>query len=222
MPLLKRGTPQVSPDVAYIAPCASLIGSVRIGEGSSVFYGSVLRADACNMGSDRSEGEFEYWRNLSQKQRKAEDADDSDEAGGGGIFIGKNTNVQDGCIITSKVDHTSIGDGVTIGHCAQIHSATVEDGSLIGMGSILNPGSKVESLAFVAAGAVVGRDQVVKSGELWVGNPARKIRDLSEEEKGRLAYQAESYVETATSQNHAMELGKENVQIESGEKNKDQ
>jgi len=230
MPLLKRGTPEVSDKVAYIAPCASLIGSVRVEEGSSIFYGSVLRADACNMGSGRTEEEFENWRALSKEQRKIQDADDADGPGGGGIFIGKGTNVQDGCIITSKLDHTSIGDGVTVGHCAQIHSATVEDNCLIGMGAILNPGSKVESLSFVAAGAVIGKGEVVKSGELWVGNPARKLRGLREEEKQRLFYQADEYVKLATSQNHAMELGgnvsddiiNQDVLIESGKSDKDQ
>jgi len=199
-------------------------------EGSSIFYGSVLRADACNMGSGRTEEEFENWRALSKEQRKIQDADDADGPGGGGIFIGKGTNVQDGCIITSKLDHTSIGDGVTVGHCAQIHSATVEDNCLIGMGAILNPGSKVESLSFVAAGAVIGKGEVVKSGELWVGNPARKLRGLREEEKQRLFYQADEYVKLATSQNHAMELGgnvsddiiNQDVLIESGKSDKDQ
>ncbi len=208
MPLLKRGTPEVSDKVAYIAPCASLIGTVRVGEGSSVFYGAVLRADACHMGCGRTEEEFENWKSLSKDQRKIQDSDDADGAGGGGIFIGNGTNIQDGCVITSKVDHTTIGNGVTVGHCAQIHSATVEDNCLIGMGAILSPESKVESLSFVAAGAVIGKGEIVKSGELWVGNPARKLRDLREEEKQKLFYQADEYVKLATSQNHAMELGK--------------
>ena len=98
------------------------------------------------------------------------------------------------------------------------------------MGAILNPGSKVESLSFVAAGAVIGKGEVVKSGELWVGNPARKLRGLREEEKQRLFYQADEYVKLATSQNHAMELGgnvsddiiNQDVLIESGKSDKDQ
>lgn len=207
MPLLKRGAPVVSDDVAYIAPCASLIGTVHVGEGSSVFYGSVLRADLCNMGCGRSQEEFEQWRALSREQRGEKDADETDSPGGGGIFIGKGTNIQDGCVITSRVDHSVVGDGVTVGHSAQIHSAVVEDNCLIGMGAILNPGSKVESLSFIAAGAVVGKGEIVKSGELWVGNPARKLRDLTEKEKQQLHYQADEYVKLATSQNSAMELG---------------
>lgn len=207
MPLLNRGVPRISDNVAYIAPCASLIGTVHVGEGSSVFYGSVLRADSCNMGCGRSEEEVEEWRASSRNKRIEKEAHPDDNAAGGGIFIGNGTNVQDGCIITAKVDHTEIGDGVTIGHCAQIHSATVEDNCLIGMGSILNPGSKVESLSFVAAGAVIGKGEVVKSGELWIGNPARKLRDLRDDEKDKLFFQADEYVKLATNQNNVMDLG---------------
>lgn len=216
MPLLKRGTPKVSPEIAYLAPCASLIGTVHIGAKSSVFYGAILRADACNMGCGRSQEELERWKGLSKQDRLMEDSketgdivvvDKSTGAVAGGIFIGENTNIQDGCIITSKADHTMIGNGVTVGHCAQIHSATVEDHALIGMGAILNPGSKVETLSFVAAGAVVGANQVVKSGELWVGNPARKLRELTHGEKQQLFYQAEEYIKVASAQSNVMQLG---------------
>lgn len=207
MPLLKRGTPVVSDEIAYLAPCASLIGTVHVGKGSSIFYGAVLRADDCNMGCGRSSEELEEFKNKDKEKRFIEDRDTDDTAGGGGIFIGEGTNIQDGCVITSKKEHTKIGNGVTVGHLAQIHSATVEDNCLIGMGAILRPGSKVESLSFVAAGAVIGENEVVKSGELWIGNPARKLRDLSDKEKNHLYYQASEYVKLATSQNNAMDLG---------------
>ena len=207
MPLLRRGTPVVSDDIAYLAPCASLIGTVHIGAGSSVFYGAVLRADDGNMACGRSKEEFDYWKAMSKEERLTQDKDIDDTAGGGGIFIGENTNIQDGCIISSRDDHTTIGNGVTVGHCAQIHSATVEDNSLIGMGAILTSGSRVESMAFVAAGAVIGKNEVVLSGELWIGNPARKLRNLTEKEKKHLSFQADEYVKLASSQSKVMNLG---------------
>ena len=212
MPLLKRGTPVISESIAYLAPCASLIGTVHVAAGSSIFYGAILRADACNMGAGRSKEEFETWKNLSKKQRLKQDSDVDDTAGGGGIFIGENTNIQDGCIVTSRDDHTNVGKGVTVGHCAQIHSAIVEDHCLIGMGAILCSGSRVESLSFVAAGAVIGRNVVVGSGELWVGNPGRKLRDLTVKEKDHLYFQADEYVKLATSQSGVMDLGG-NIQL---------
>lgn len=113
MPLIRRGEPHIDPNVAYIAPCSSLIGTVHIGKGSSVFYGSGLRADNCNMGVGRSKGEFDKWRSLSIEQRQLQDSDEEESPGGGGIFIGNGSNIQDGCIITSKQDHSVIGDNVS-------------------------------------------------------------------------------------------------------------
>jgi len=190
MPLLKRGKPKIDDNVAFIAPCSSLIGTVHVGSGSSIWYKAILRADRANMGLGHSEDTQEKWKGMNKFKREEVDPDSDNSAGGGGIFIGKNSNIQDGCIITSNEDHTMIGDGVTIGHMASINSSTIESNCLIGMGSTLNPGSRVESLSFVAAGAVVGRDVTVKSGELWVGNPAKKLRDLTQEEKEKLFYQA--------------------------------
>uniref|UniRef100_A0A7S2S611 Uncharacterized protein n=1 Tax=Eucampia antarctica TaxID=49252 RepID=A0A7S2S611_9STRA len=206
MPLLRRGCPQINENVALITPCSSLIGSVCIGEGSSVWYGSILKADTCNNGMGHGFKVESAWRNLNKAER-AKDNWMSGDPGGGSITVGKGTNIQDGCIVTAKDDHTIIGDGVTVGHCAQIHSSKVNDNCLIGMGSILQSGSVIDSFSFIAAGAVVGKGVHVPSGELWVGNPARKLRDLSEDEKQKLIYQAEKYVSVARNQNNVMELG---------------
>ena len=128
-------------------------------------------------------------------------------ANGGGIYIGEGSNIQDGCIVTSLEGHATVGKYVTVGHMAHIHSATVGDESLIGMGAVLKPGSVVESQSFVAAGAVVERGEVVKRGEIWGGNPARKLRDLTTEEKAKLRVQAEKYIHVAQSHNHVEDLG---------------
>jgi len=202
-PLLWSGKPIVHPEVAYVAPCSTLIGSVYIGPGSSVWYGAVLRADECQNSEafKKDNDSAEIWELPESRFR------DRIDHHGGGIFIGENTNIQDNCIITSRVDHCKIGNGVTIGHLAQIHSATVGDYSLIGMGSILLEGSVVESEAFVAAGAVVAPGEVVKSGELWLGNPARKLRDLTAEQREKLRYQSSEYVGVATTHQDVMLLG---------------
>ena len=187
-PLIWRGGPIVHEDAAYLAPCSTLIGSVRIGAGSSVWYGAILRADMCENGTSFRNPEDTSVFELDPARRETSRFTNRDV--GGGIFIGENSNVQDGCIITANVDHTDIGDGVTIGHLAQIHSATVKDFSLIGMGAILNEGVVVDSEAFIAAGAVVAPNTTVPSGELWVGHPARKLRDLSPQERQKLHYQS--------------------------------
>ena len=189
MPLLRRGRPIVSPDAAFIAPCSTLIGSVRIGPGSSVFYKSILRADNClnakSFNAPTIEDESAAWELDPYRHRK-----DETESVGGGIFIGENTNVQDGCIIDSRKDHTKIGDGVTIGHMASIHSATIGNNTLIGMGSLIQEGCEIGEECLIAAGAVIPKNTTVEAGELWIGHPARKLRDLSTEERQKLHYQA--------------------------------
>ena len=191
MPLLKYGRPLISDDVAYLAPCSTMIGSVRIGAGSSVWYKAVLRADECDNGSSFETGEAEgnVWE--LNPERFTEYRKNEGEYVGGGIFIGENTNVQDGSIITARVGHTLIGNGVTIGHMAQIHSAKIEDHCLIGMGSVIQEGCEIQTESFIAAGAVLPPNTVVKSGELWAGVPARKLRDLTAEQRQKLHYQAD-------------------------------
>jgi carbonic anhydrase/acetyltransferase-like protein (isoleucine patch superfamily) len=196
MPLLWSGRPLVDSAVAYVAPCATLIGSVRVRAGASVWYSAILRADEVVNALNDDSPELDRDR-----------FDDRRHHHGGTIVIGKDTNVQDGAIVTARVGHCRIGRGVTIGHLAQIHSATVGDYSLVGMGSVVQEGAVIESEAFVAAGAVIGPDQVVKSGELWVGNPARKLRDLSHDERRRLYKQSSDYVQVASGQRDVMLLG---------------
>jgi carbonic anhydrase/acetyltransferase-like protein (isoleucine patch superfamily) len=188
MPLLRRGAPIVSKQAAFVAPCSTLIGSVRIGPGASVWYRSILRADSCDNVSHFSNPEDDsVWELEANRLEHG----DTHLGFGGGIFIGEDSNVQDGCIISSRVDHTIVGKGVTIGHMAQIHSATIHDFSLIGMGSYIGEGVVVESESFIAAGAVVARGTIVPSGQLWVGHPARKLRDLSPLEREKLHYQSD-------------------------------
>jgi Carbonic anhydrases/acetyltransferases, isoleucine patch superfamily len=83
---------------------------------------------------------------------------------------------------------------VTVGHGCIIHACTIGDYCLIGMGAIILDGATVEANAFIAAGAVVGPGKVVRSGELWAGNPARLMRQLSEKDIVGLRYSADHYV----------------------------
>ncbi|KAL3757912.1 hypothetical protein ACHAWU_002832 [Discostella pseudostelligera] len=217
----EKPSEEVHNSIAFLAPCATLIGNVQLAPHTSIFYKAILKADVAAYGINtiRSKEQEERWRNLPVgSYGRKQDAglfDDGSGVGhptigganGGGIYIGEGTNIQDACIVTSYEGHTNIGRYVTVGHAAHIHSASVGDESLIGMGAILKPGSIVESQSFVAAGAVVERGTIVKGGEIWGGNPARKLRDLTNEEKGRLRMQAEKYIDVATSHNHVMELG---------------
>lgn len=191
--------------VAFLAPCATLIGNVHLGPNSSIFYKALLKADVAAHGVNtmHSAEQEEQWKSLPVgSHERIQDAgmwNNGQGIGhptigggnGGGIYVGEGTNIQDACILTSYEGHATIGSYVTVGHGAQIHSASVGDECLIGMGCVLKPGSVVEGQSFVAAGAVIERGDVVKSSELWGGNPARKLRVLSAEEKAKIRMQAE-------------------------------
>ena len=77
---------------------------------------------------------------------------------------------------------TVIGKYVTIGQGCLLRSATVEDKVVIGDRSILMEGSLVESNSVLAPGTVLPPGRLIPSGQLWAGNPARYVRDLSKDE----------------------------------------
>ena len=119
------------------------------------------------------------------------------------IRIGDRTNIQDGTVIHVSHDGphakrggfaTRIGSDVTIGHKAIIHACTIEDAVLIGMGAIVLDGAVVKKHGFVGAGALIAPGKVVGEGELWLGNPAKKVRLLSDAEIEALYYSAGHYV----------------------------
>eukprot|EP00597_Dinobryon_sp_UTEXLB2267_P003264 CAMPEP_0170080246 /NCGR_PEP_ID=MMETSP0019_2-20121128/16434_1 /TAXON_ID=98059 /ORGANISM="Dinobryon sp., Strain UTEXLB2267" /LENGTH=228 /DNA_ID=CAMNT_0010294125 /DNA_START=6 /DNA_END=692 /DNA_ORIENTATION=- len=148
----------------FVAPNASVIGKVLLLNHVSIWYGAVLRGD------------------------------------NSGIKVGHMSNIQDRAVINTVESLESgfpsdvdIGDYVTVGHGALLTSCTVGNRVLIGQGSIIQEGSEIGSNSMIAAGAVVLPGTAVPSGQLWAGNPAVYIRDLSEEEIAGLEKSAAAY-----------------------------
>jgi carbonic anhydrase/acetyltransferase-like protein (isoleucine patch superfamily) len=95
------------------------------------------------------------------------------------IVIGSGTTVQDNSVIHSAADRpTLIGKNVTIGHLSMAEGCTIEDGALIGMGSIVLHRARVGSRAMLAAGSVVREEQEIPPGVLAAGVPARVKKEL--------------------------------------------
>lgn len=91
----------------------------------------------------------------------------------GQVLIGARTSVQDGAVVVSGDDgSTVVGDDCVIAHLSSLSSCVVEDGSLVGSRAVVLDGAVVRSGAFVAAGAVVPESSEVPSGALAVGVPA--------------------------------------------------
>lgn len=117
----------------------------------------------------------------------------------GWVRIGARSNVQDLSMIhmTTGTSNTEIGDDVTIGHGVIVHGATIGDGALIGMGSILLDNARIGERALIGAGSLVSGGQTIPPRVLALGRPARVVRELTAEEceQGRLL--SARYVELA-------------------------
>lgn len=95
----------------------------------------------------------------------------------GEIIVGARTSIQDGTVIHATDDHfTRIGDDCVIGHIAHLEGCTVENGALVGSGSVILHRAVIHTGALVGAGAVVPNDMDVPSGAMALGVPA-KIRE---------------------------------------------
>jgi carbonic anhydrase/acetyltransferase-like protein (isoleucine patch superfamily) len=100
------------------------------------------------------------------------------------IQVGEDTNIQDLTVVHPQHDEDiEIGSRVVIGHNVMVHGRTIGDDALIGMGAILLPGSRVGNGCLVGAGALVPMNMVIPDGHLALGNPARVIRPVRDEEK---------------------------------------
>ena len=112
------------------------------------------------------------------------------------ITIGEGTNIQDGAVIhcTYERASTQIGNNVSIGHRAIVHGCTVHDNSLIGMGAIVMDHAVVEKDCIIAAGAVVLENTICESGSIYAGIPAKKVKQLSEEQIANLKRTAQNYI----------------------------
>lgn len=112
------------------------------------------------------------------------------------IRIGEGTNVQDGAVL--HVSHEThplvIGKRVVIGHGAVVHGCTIEDEALIGIGATILDGAVVERGAQVGAGALVAPGKRIPAGTLVLGAPARRVRDLTAEEREAIRDNARRYM----------------------------
>lgn len=104
------------------------------------------------------------------------------------IHIGNRVNIQDGAVIhcTYQKAPTVIGSNVSIGHKAIVHGCTLEDNVLIGMGAIVMDHAYVEKNSIIAAGAVVLENTRVESGSIYAGVPAKKVKEVSQEQMKNL------------------------------------
>ncbi len=167
MPLyaFKTHTPRIHPSV-FVAPSAQIVGNVRIGRDSSVWFQTVIRGDLET------------------------------------ITIGEKTNIQDLCMCHADEGiPLTIGRGITVGHRSVIHGCTIEDGCLIGMGSVIMNHAVIGEGSVVAAGAVVLEKTAIPPCSLVTGSPGKvkKTYDDPEQLAKSIHAMSEIYLKNARS-----------------------
>lgn len=173
----EKSLPLIAQD-AFVAPCATLAGLVEVWHHASIWYRVTIKAENST------------------------------------VRIGYCTNIQDGTVIEEAPkrlgpDHDGsvmIGNWVTVGHNCHLKACTIEDKCLVGMGSVLSTGSYMETGSILGAHSVLRPFQRIPHGQVWAGNPARYIRDVSEDESLGIEKGAEHYYETSKEHSDSMYL----------------
>lgn len=161
-----RGEAPVLGARVYIDECALVIGRVTLADDVSIWPFAVVRGDVNR------------------------------------IDIGARTNIQDGSVLHVVHDGPFVpgglplvvGDDVTVGHQAVLHAATIGHRCLIGMAAVILDGAVIEDEVIVAAGSVVPPGKQLARRGLYIGNPAKRFRELTDRELDRLTYGAAQYV----------------------------
>lgn len=112
------------------------------------------------------------------------------------IEIGEQSNIQDNsCIhVTNQTNPTVLGNQVTIGHNSMIHGCTIHDRVLVGIQSTVLDDVVIEPDVMIAAGSLVPPGKKLESGFLYMGTPARKVRELTDEEIQHITQNSDNYV----------------------------
>ena len=113
----------------------------------------------------------------------------------GEITVGERTSIQDGTIVHTTRDRpTVIGADCVVGHRAHLEGCVVEDGCLIGSGSLVLNRARIEAGAVVAAAALIREDMVVPAGALALGVPATVREGAGLRQRDWIANAVKSYV----------------------------
>ena len=152
---------------AWIAPSADVIGNVKIGKDSSIWFGAIVRGDVhkIRIGKRTSVQDLSM---IHVTHYKKEDMSDGNP--------------------------TIIGDDVTIGHKVMLHGCTINNGCLIGMSATILDGAVIGEGSIVGANSLVTQNKVFPPHSLIMGSPAKVIKTLSDEEVQGLIEHASRYV----------------------------
>ena len=111
------------------------------------------------------------------------------------IVIGANSNIQENAVVHVDIESpVIIGENVTIGHSAIIHGCNISNNVLVGMGSIILNNAKIGKNTIIGAGSLVTQGKSFPEGVLILGNPAKVVRELTDDEIKSIKKSADNYV----------------------------
>ena len=114
------------------------------------------------------------------------------------ITIGAGTNVQDNAVLhTDPGIQASIGENVTIGHCAMVHGCTIGANSLIGINAVVLNKARIGRNCLVGANALVPEGMEIPDNSMVLGTPAKVVRTLDAKVIATLTESARVYSEKA-------------------------
>ena len=100
----------------------------------------------------------------------------------GKIIIEDGCNVQENCTVHIFPGvTTTLKQDAHIGHGAVIHGATIGRNCLVGMNSVIMDNAVLGDECIVGALSFVKANEVFEARSLIVGNPAKKIKEVSDE-----------------------------------------
>ena len=127
------------------------------------------------------------------------------EAEAGPIVVGADTNIQDNTVIRSRGEGVVIGRDTTIAHNVRIADCRIGARSLIGIGAVVAPGTLIADDVMLAAGATTDPGQILESGYLWGGRPARILSPLDADRRTMMLRIVESYCQHGRDYRRAQE-----------------
>ncbi len=114
------------------------------------------------------------------------------------ITVGENTNIQESAVLHIDADEPlTVGNYVTVGHHVTLHGCSVDDCTMIGIGSIVLNGAKIGKRCLIGANTLIPEGREIPDGSLVVGSPGKVTRELSAEEIQVVENRAIEYVERA-------------------------
>jgi len=129
------------------------------------------------------------------------------------IVLGERSNVQDNSVIhTDPGIPAIVGAGVTVGHRVILHSCSIGENSLVGMGSTLLTGCRIGKNCLVGANTLIAEGKEIPDNSLVIGSPGRVVRQLGEGQLAMLKISADVYVQNYRRfREHMMKIGQARI-----------